>query len=218
VAEYDGIGVYESIQERCESAGWDALTEAERELLCLYGCLALTHSGGLHGFLTLCAPERRALAIRGFERVGAAGGADVVRRAAELFPDVSLSDAKAEGSALNRLTDEFFRVDSWGSCPPGSHVGDGEDASRRADVYAEAHPAEFRGPRTLAEWRQSRFARGAIEPGWRVEALEREAVVDARLTREVCPACGQPMTVYRKTCKRCGRARRPANVTGERAG
>jgi hypothetical protein len=204
---YLDIDVFESLGERWDAVGWDALTDAERECLGAETCIGQVSNGGLHQFLTNADPPMQAAAKAGLARVGAARLAKVLGRAMKLFPggtppasaekrwDLLKGEMDNPDGPLERLDAEFTRV--WQA---------DEDVSALVRAYAEAHPEQFKGPRNRQELIASRAARGA-EPPERLKKLQRDAEADAKRTNDRCPTCGQPMPSYRKTCKACGRPR-----------
>lgn len=204
---YRDITLLDSLQERWQSVDWGGLTDSERECISADLCVGQTSNGSLHQFLTNCDPQFQLAAVAGLRRIGAPALADVVARAIALFPggkppesakerwEALKPDLEAEPSETDRLTDEFWRV------------YEREDALRLMELYADAHPSEFRGPRDLMEMWQSRKARGMEQPPEKLVKLQREAESDSKHTSDRCPECGQPMPSYRKTCKRCGRPR-----------
>jgi hypothetical protein len=182
VSDFIDITVHESIAERWNSVGWAALTDAEREV----GCVYLLHRHLLHGglpavFANLDDLQMKA-AVAGLCRLGATNAASLVSRA------MGEADEEARDAIESDLA--------------GSEIAAIQLVLPEA--YAASHPDEFPGPRSLVELCRSMSARGEGKPERLVE-FERAAESDARSTNRRCGVCGQPVPKHKSKCRRCGR-------------
>ncbi len=181
--EFIDISLQESIAERWHSVGWANLTDAEREIWCVF----MLHMHLCHGGLTAAFTElgRNGLdcAVAGLTRIGAGHAASLVARAINGASETALE-----------VEIELAR----------SEIG--EIRLELPERYAASHADEFPGPHSLVELWDSMQSRGVHEKPDRLIKFERFAEADARDTDRRCATCGQPVPEYKSKCRRCGRA------------
>ncbi len=181
--EFIDISLHESITERWLSVGWSALTDAEREV----GCVYLLHWHLLHGGFEAVLVELDCVklnaAVGGLLRIGASNAAGQIIRVID----------GAEASDLAAIEKDLARSEL------------AANQLKLPELYAAAHPEEFPGPRSLIDLWESMQARGVAEKPQRLEEMERRAEADARYTDRRCPTCGQPVPKHKLKCPRCDR-------------
>jgi hypothetical protein len=190
--EFIDISLQESIAERTHSVGWENLTEAERQVFCVYLLHAYLLQNGLQLALTELGGKGMSRAFEGLSRIGAKEAASLVAKIVNDFNQVDRT----------KLELEFAR----------SELG-----VIRFDLpqeYATKHPEEFPGPRSLVELWNSMQMRGISEKPERLIKFERLAEADAHTTDRRCRTCGQPVPAYKSNCRRCGRAYIEASTAG----
>jgi hypothetical protein len=183
VSDFIDISVHESIAERWQSVGWAALTDAEREIGCVYRLHWHLQHGGLPAVLVNLERDHLNAAVAGLRRLGASNAASLVAKAIG-DPDPAAHDAIEADLARSEIA--AIRLEL-------------------PEAYAASHPDEFPGPRSLEELWQSMRARGVDEKPKRLLEFERVAESDARATDRRCAVCGQPVPKHKSKCRRCGR-------------
>lgn len=198
------ISIMDSIYERIDADGFDALTEAELYYFAIWWLESEVSNGTLHQFFSNSSGEFAHEALRGLRAVGASHMAQILERAISLFPGAIVPKDQAERTAVvGRFTPEQLEQLDVLS---GQFIEYSDDLATLIDAYVQAHDSEFRGPRTLMERWQARRARGADTRPYTLhpEMLEKRLEEDARLSTRSCPVCGQPCPNWRVECRRCG--------------
>jgi len=201
--DFIDISIKDSIAERVASVGWTGVTDAEREI----GCLYIWHWHMLHGGLWAVFTELETTLLRAahsaLDRIGA-------RRAYELFGDAIATVPRAllGMKALDRCKgfQTFFDrsvMAEFDTALANSEIGDLK--LPLVDDYVATHPDLFPGPRSLVELWASMCARGENIKPQRLLEMERYAELDAESTERRCSVCGQPVPTYKLRCRRCGR-------------
>lgn len=197
------VDYLQSIWERLGTLGVPVhdLTEVERVYLAVWELEAEVMNGGLNQYFYNSAGSGAHTALRGLTTIGAHDTARAFAEAIAVFPGGHVPEGDDERwEAIQAMDDEQLEV--WDQHP--SEVFDG--LSLFLEPYAEAHDADFLGPRTRLEWWHARRARGVeTQPNpMSEEELAKAAAFDAQFTDRTCPECGQPAPRYRTFCKRCG--------------
>jgi hypothetical protein len=184
MGEFIDITVLESIAERMHTVGWESVTDAERELFCVYLLQYHLLHEGVRAALDKLSRDELNNALGGLRRIGA-------EQAASLMTSVM------EGVSDERLE----QIDSGFAHSEIAAIG----PTTFPDKYVQANPGEFLGPRTLVELWESMQRRGATEKPKRLVEMERHAATDAPFTDQRCGTCGQPVPKHKSKCRRCGR-------------
>ncbi len=207
------VDIIDSIYERIEADGFDALTDAERYYFALWWLEGETNNGTFHQYFHNSSGDFAYDALAGLKAVGAHQMAALFQAAIALFPNgqvpkdqqqrQQLLDAftPAQNEKLDQLSDAFTDYP--------------DDLGRLLAVYVQEHAADFRGPKSLLERWHMRRARGADTrpPSVNPENLEKWLEEDARVATRLCPACGQPCPDWRIECRRCDYPLRRAKKT-----
>jgi hypothetical protein len=202
--EYRELDIIESVMERQDAEGFDALTKPEQMYLAIWALEAEANNGAFDQFFHNSSGHLADLALEGLVACGAHRMAGLFREAMSIFPsgEVPMDQEKRwaamdgfSESQLNKLED---LSDQFVDYP--------DDLHSLLEVYVQHNEALFLGPKTLMEQWTARMTRGAdtAPHGVLNWDLDKEAAQDAKSTDRKCPICGQPAPEYRATCKRCG--------------
>ncbi|MDP9314675.1 MAG: DMP19 family protein [Chloroflexota bacterium] len=198
------ISIIDSIYERIDADGVDALTTAELYYFAIWWLEGEVNNGTLHQFFSNSAGEFAHEALRGLGAVGAVQMAQILEQGIALFPDSHVPKDQAERDAvLDHFTPEQLEQLAALS---GQFIEYPDELATLVDAYVQTHDAHFLGPRTLMERWEARHARGADTRPRTVNTEKREQQLadDARISTRSCPVCGQPCPDWRVECRRCG--------------
>jgi hypothetical protein len=198
------IGVMDSIGERIEEVGFDALTDHERYYWAIWWLESEANNGSFDQYFRNDSGELAHLALQGLSAVGARHMAALFQAAIDLFPN---SEVPTKRERRNRILDDFTRLQEQRLDQLADEfVQDPDDTAELLESFVENNAEQFRGPKTEMERWNARRARGAdTRPHGVFEwDLDEEAAKDIKTTDRKCPVCAQPAPDYRKTCKRCG--------------
>lgn len=196
--------IIDSIGERIEAEGFDALTDSERFYWAIWWLEAETNNGGFDQYFSNSSGELAHEALQGLKAVGAQKMADVFQKAIEIF---SGSQVPKNREQRNIILDTFTSSDEVRLEQLSNEFTDyPDDLPSLLDEYVKKHEQYFLGPKTLLEQWNARRARGADTKPQGVSEwdLDKEAATDAQFTDRKCPICGQPAPNYKKICKCCG--------------
>jgi hypothetical protein len=198
------VNIIDSISERIEGEGFDALTDPERYYWAIWWLEGEVNNGTFEQYFHNSSGELAHEALQGLKAVGARQMAAIFQTAIDLFPN---SQVPKNREKRNQILDEFTPSQEV-KLEKLSHAFTNypDDLPFLLETYVKDHEEYFLGPRTLLEQWNARRARGAdthpqVVSEW---DLDKEAAKDAQFTDRKCPICGQPAPNYRKTCKRCG--------------
>ena len=130
------------LYDQIESRGFDSLTPGEKWLFAISWFVMETNGNALHGYFFNHSGGYCREALNGFELIGAARTADILKRAMAIFPNgyIPTDNAERQGilcdlpddvqwDYLGKLTDELFNAR--------------EDVAGFAEKYIAAHRNEF---------------------------------------------------------------------------
>jgi hypothetical protein len=135
----------DSLFQRIEEGGIEALTESERWMFALTWLGIETNGGGLHQFFFNDAGKFSADAVLGLDTIGASKSADVLRKAIALFPRGHVPlDQTERRRVLNRLPEdvqwkrlgEDLTREFWAASAE-------EELARRVEEYVASHRELF---------------------------------------------------------------------------
>jgi hypothetical protein len=198
------VDIMDSIYERIEAEGFDALTDSERYYFAIWWLEGEANNGAFDQYFGNSSGEFANEALQGLKAVGAHRMADIFEAAINLFPN---SQVPTDREERNKVLDNFTPDQEQQLSKLTSEFTDyPDDLSSLLNAYVEEHQEQFLGPTTLLELWHAQRARGAETVPHRISNwdLEKEAEKDALYTDRKCPICEQPAPNYRKTCKRCG--------------
>lgn len=199
------VEIIESIQDRIEAVGFEALTPEERYYFAIWWLESEANNGAFHQFFSNPARELSHDAATGLRAVGASRMAELLESAITLFPDATVPRKREE---RKRILEGFSDAQSAELDRLSNAFTDYPDHLRTLlEQYVRRNDEQFRGPHSVRELWEARRARGAQTQPRRVNPidLEKTAAEDAKMeSSRPCPQCGQPTPGYRKTCKRCG--------------
>jgi hypothetical protein len=135
----------DSLFQRIEEGGIEALTDSERWLFALTWLGLETNGGGLHQFFFNDAGKFAVDAVFGLEAIGASKSADVLRRAVALFPQGHVpTDQTERRRVLNRLPEDIqWKVLGEDLTREFWAASAGEEWARRAADYVASHRELF---------------------------------------------------------------------------
>jgi hypothetical protein len=198
------VSIMDSIGERIEAEGFDALTDPERYYWAIWWLESEANNGTFDQYFSNSSGELALEALQGLKAVGAKQMADIFQLAIDMFPS---SQVPKDRQQRNKILDSFTSSEEERLEKLSHEFTDyPDDLPFLLNVYVKKHEEYFLGPKTLLEQWKARRARGANTQPQVVSKwdLDKEAAADAQFTDRKCPICGQPAPNYKKTCKRCG--------------
>jgi hypothetical protein len=132
----------ERLYEQIEAHGFDSLTPSERWFFAISLFTMETNGNAMHGYFFNHAGRYCQEALHGFELVGAAHTADILRRAISIFPkDEVPTDHGERQNILCDLPDEV-QWDYLGKLTT-ELFNQTEDVAELVEKYVAAHKNEF---------------------------------------------------------------------------